>query len=157
MGKHQLRKGLKLRRLLKNRYAKDLRTPKYKSKVVPDKKKKLNKEKCKLKDEEDKDQQYGLDLGTAEVSNVKSFTSKKKLDIVNTNNVNISNEEAIEHGLETFVSELGNNAKGFYAIVFDEHGHPCTIGAGELETAMLVFALEVAKSELLKTVFAENI
>lgn len=143
-----------LRGSLRNRFAKDLRTPKYKPRVVSDKKKKLSKDKCKLKTPTEDEDQLDLDLELIPeaASNVKSFRSKKAKPNVE----DISREELLEKGLETFVSELSNDAKGFFAMIFDQEGNPSIIWAGDMDMIACVGSLEVAKNELFRNIFAET-
>ncbi len=149
LSKNQKRKGLHLRRHLRNKYAKDLRTPKYKMRRVPDKRKKKL---TKITDDE-----ISIDDGKTydgSETNVKAFTSKKgKAKQMSPDD--ITREEVLEHGLETFAKELASGGRGFFALIFNEDGYPSIIWAGDMDLMTSVGALEIAKNELFKNIFSE--
>lgn len=83
-------------------------------------------------------------------SNVKSFTPKSK-----TPSGEPTTEDYLIQGVEAFTMEIGDDAKGFIAIVFDLDNNPRVICAGDIDIVTTLGALEVAKNELLKTVSSD--
>ena len=80
-------------------------------------------------------------------SNVKSFTPKGKQP-----SGEPTTEDYLIQGVEAFTMEIGDDAKGFIAIVFDLENNPRVICAGDIDIVTTLGALEVAKNELLKSV-----
>ena len=84
-------------------------------------------------------------------NNVKAFTPRRKTKEPE----GITHDELMSEGLHFFAEQLSNNAKGFFAVVFDKDFQPQIVWTGEIELIPALGALELAKNEILNNIFTD--
>lgn len=105
-------------------------------------------------DDDLKDQlELVLDENTIPIpNNVRAFKPKTSRS---TSSGEATHEDLMIEGIHFFSEQLADDAKGFFAIVFDKSFQPQTIWVGEIELIPALGALELAKNEILNNIFMD--
>ncbi len=103
----------------------------------------------------DKDQ-LELDL-TESNSNIRVFSPKQKSTMPKKSDKEDPKvtEELMEKGLEIFAQELSDDAKGFFALIFDTDNNPRIVWGGSIDMIAALGSLEMAKQELYNNIFID--
>ena len=107
-----------------------------------------------IKDTDELQLDLPLDIGS-EPSNVRTFAPRKKATATAgaASEPEATTEELMEKGLEIFAQELSEDAKGFFALIFDSQNTPRIVWAGDIDMITAIGSLEMAKNELYNNIF----